>query len=204
MPDTQSHNPFHRKNPIRPLVFKYYKRRMDKYIGNVLDERFKVRDANLPKKARKKSGIDLALEAWLKDSSQGQDVGLRMATMDPKFRQSAIDNMLALLFAGHDTTASTICYCYHMLSKHPDAQVQLRQELDEVFGVGVNATEKLRDNPYLINKCDYMGAVIKETLRLWPPGTTIRQGRKDFFLKDPDTKEMLPTEGLVRVPKHPT
>lgn len=195
MPDTQSFNPFHRKNPIRPLAFKYYKRRMDKYIGNVLDERFKVRDANLPKKARKKSGIDLALEAWFKES--GQDVDSRTTTMDPEFRKSAIDNMLILLFAGHDTTASTLCYCYHMLSKDPDAQTKLRKELDDVFGVGVNAAEKLREDPYLINKCDYMAAVIKETLRLWAPGSTIRQGRKDHFLKHPDTGELLATEGMV-------
>ncbi|KAF2681297.1 cytochrome P450 [Lentithecium fluviatile CBS 122367] len=195
MPDTQSFNPFHRKNPIRPFAFRHYKRRMDNYIGNVLDERFKVRDANLPKKARKKSSIDLALEAYFKES--GQDIDSQIATMDPEFRQSAIDNMLILLFAGHDTTASTICYCYHMLAQHPDHAARLRKELDDVFGAGINAAEKLRQDPYLINKCEYMAAIIKETLRLWSPGSTIRQGRKDYFLKDPDTGEMLPTEGLM-------
>ena len=197
MPDSQSMNPFHRRHPIRPLAYKYYKRRMDNYIGNVLDERFKVRDANLPKKARKKSGIDLALEAWFKES--GQDVDSQMASMTPEFRQSAIDNMLILLLASHDTTASTMCYCYHMLSKHPDAQGRLRKELDDVFGVGVNAAEKMRQDPYIINKCEYMAAVIKETLRLWSPGSTIRMGRKDYFLKHPDTGELLPTEGLVSI-----
>jgi cytochrome P450 len=197
MPDTQSLNPFHRKNPLRPLAFRYYKRQMDTYIGKVLDERFKGRDAILPKKARKKTSIDLALEAWFKES--GQDVDSQFATMDPEFRTSAIDNMLILIIAGHDTTASTLCYCYHMLSQNPDKQVRLREELDGVFGAGINAAARLRRDPYLINKCEYMSAVIKETLRLWPPGSTIRRGTKDQFLKHPDTGELLPTEGLVSI-----
>jgi hypothetical protein len=43
LPDTQSLNPFDIYNPLRPILLKYYKWKMDKYIGNVLDERFAVR-----------------------------------------------------------------------------------------------------------------------------------------------------------------
>ena len=117
--------------------------------------------------------------------------------MDAEFRKYAIDNLLILLFAGHDTTASTICYCYHLLSKHPDKLARVRQELDNVFGAGVSANQQLRDNPYLINQCDYTLAVIKEILRLWPPASGVRIGRKDYFIKDPVTGEMLPTDGMV-------
>ncbi len=104
--------------------------------------------------------------------------------------------MLILLFAGHDTTASTLCYIYHLLQKHPEKLAKARLELDEVFGAGVSANQQLKDNPYLINKCEYTLAIIKETLRLWPPASTVRQGRKDFFVKHPETGEMLPTEGM--------
>jgi cytochrome P450 len=195
MPDTQSFNPFHRKNPIRPLAYRYYKRRMDKYVGNVLDERFKERDPSLPKKTKKKTGIDLALEAWFKEN--GKDSDSQSATMNPEFRQNVIDNLLVLIVAGHDSTASTSCYCYHMLKQHPEKQARLRKELDNAFGTGVDAAERLRQDPYAINKCEYMAAIIKETLRLWPPGSTIRQGSKDYFIRQPETGEMLPTEGLV-------
>ena len=196
MPDMQSLNPFHRNHPLRPLVWKYYKWKMNKYIGKVLDECFAVQDVNIPEKSRKKSGIDLALEEYFRESGQGADFP---TTMDAEFRRFAIDNMLISLFAGHDTTASTLCYCYHLLSKHPDMLSRVRKELDDVFGVGVSATEQLKKDPYLINKCDYTLAVIKETLRLWPPASAIRLGRKDYLVKDPRTGEMLPTDGLVRL-----
>jgi cytochrome P450 len=108
MQDFQSLNPFHIYNPLRPILWKYYKRKMDSYIGKILDERFAVKGAKQSKKSRKKTAIDLALEEYSKDN--GQDVDVADATMDAEFRRAAIDNLLILLFAGHDTTASTLCY----------------------------------------------------------------------------------------------
>lgn len=193
MPDMQSLNPWHRNHPLRPIMWKYYKWKMDKYIGKVLDERFAVRDAKLPKKKKQKAGIDLALEEYFKEN--GQDVNSQDVTMDAEFRKFAIDNLLILLFAGHDTTASTLCYCYHLLQKHPEELAKVREELDNVFGAGISATQQLKDNPYMINQCEYTLAVIKEVLRLWPPASSIRLGQKGYFIKDPISGEMLPTEG---------
>lgn len=195
MPDTQSVNLFHKYNPLRPFFWKYYKNQMDKYVGRVLDERFSARDPSKQGKARKKTGIDLALEEYFKES--GQDVDSRNASMDGEFRRYAIDNLLVLLFAGHDTTASTICYCYYLLWQNPEKLKRIRQELDDVFGADMNAAEQLKRNSYLINKCEYTLAVIRETLRLWPPASTVRQGRSDYFIKDPTTGNMLPTEGFM-------
>lgn len=176
-------------------MFKYYKWRMDTYIGKVLDDRFSACNTNHQSKTRKKSGIDLALEEYFKDS--GQDSDSKMATMDAEFRRYAIDNILVLLFAGHDTTASTICYSYHLLAKNPDKLEKLRKELDDIFGTETSAAEQLRQNPYIINKCEYTLAVIKEALRLWSPASTIREGRPDYFIKDPITGNMLPTDGVI-------
>lgn len=83
---------------------------MDKYVGKVIDERFAIRDAKLSKKSRKKTGIDLALEEYFKEKGQDVDVDTQDIAMDAEFRKAAIDNLLILLFAGHDTTASTLCY----------------------------------------------------------------------------------------------
>ncbi|KAF2003819.1 cytochrome P450 [Amniculicola lignicola CBS 123094] len=195
MPDSQSFDPFHRHHPLRPLFWKYYKYRMDNYIGKVLDERFTFQNASKENRKRQKTGIDLALEEYFKES--GQTVDARTATMDSEFRRYAIDNLQSLLFAGHDTTASTICYCYHELGKHPAELQKLRRELDDVFGVGVDAGEQIKHDPYIINKCDYTSAVIKEILRMWAPASTVREGRKDYFIKDPVTEEMLPTDKML-------
>ncbi|KAL5431247.1 hypothetical protein PMIN06_012358 [Paraphaeosphaeria minitans] len=193
MEDSQSKNPFHRKNPIRKYALRYYKGKMDEYIGAIIDERFNARETTGSSTKRRKTGIDLALQAYFKES--GQDIESKTAKLDPAFRTDIIDNMLILVFAGHDTTASTICYIYHELSKHPDALSKVRREMDDVFGTGVGALEQIRKDPYTINKCTYSLAVIKEVLRLWPPGSTIRAGRADYFIKDPTTGDMLPTEG---------
>lgn len=108
IPDQTSINPLHTYNPIRPLMSRYCKWKMDKYIGGMLDERFTIRDIATSQRLRKKTGIDLALEKYYKD--KGQDVDAQNVSMDAEFRQAAIDNLLILLFAGHDTTASTLCY----------------------------------------------------------------------------------------------
>lgn len=193
--DPQSLNPFHRKHPIRPWALKYYKGKMDRYIGAIIDERFNARETTESFTKRKKTGIDLALQSYFKES--GEDFEAKNAVLDAASKKIMIDNMLILIFAGHDTTASTICYVYHMLAQHPDALLRVRQEMDTVFGAGVGALEQIRKDPYIINKCEYALAVIKETLRLWVPASTVREGRPDYFVKDPNTGEMLPTEGCV-------
>jgi cytochrome P450 len=60
--------------------------------------------------------------------------------MDAEFRQYAIDNLPVLVFAGHDTTASTICCAYHLLNINLKKLAEVRQELDDVLGVGVGAS----------------------------------------------------------------
>jgi len=185
-----------RLDPVSPFVFRYYKNKMDNYLGAILDERFSAgAAAALNSKAKKKTAIDLALLEYFKET--GQDAESTTVTMDAEFRQNAINNLEVLLFAGHDTTASTICYCYHLLSKHPNKLAKLRQELNSVFGPGDDAADKLRQNPFVINDCHYLYAVIKEVLRLWPPASAGKMGRKDYFIKDPTTGNMRPTDGCI-------
>lgn len=108
MPDHQSLNLWHRKHPLRPLFWKYYKWKMDKYIGKILDDRFTSKNTSVQKDVKRKSGIDLSLQEYYRE--KGRDVNSEIVTMDAEFRRFAIDNLLILLFAGHDTTASTLCY----------------------------------------------------------------------------------------------
>ncbi|KAM7214740.1 Cytochrome P450 [Rhypophila decipiens] len=98
------------------------------------------------------------------------------------------------IFGGHDSTASTICYIFYLLQSHPQALAKLRQEHDIIFGNTVSASEQLKQNPALINRLPYTTAVIKETLRLFPPGSAFRRGQKDVYLTDPNGTKY-PTEG---------
>jgi cytochrome P450 len=89
------------------------------------------------------------------------------------------------VFAGHDSTSSTICYIYHLLSKNPEALCKLREEHDRVFGQEVDSANKiLTTQPHLANGLPYTTAVIKEALRLFPPASSSRQGYPGVVVYD--------------------
>ena len=196
---TSERNLFVLFNPLRPIVFQYNKWRMDTFVGKALDQRFSSRhderliDDGLLKRSR--PVIDLALDAY------HQEEGPKHKTtgIDPVFKRFAIDQIKTFMFAGHDTTSSTICYVAYALSEHLDALRKVRQEYDEVFGPDIEQTPHLiKKDPYLINKLSYTVAVIKEILRLYPPASTVRKGLPGFFLQY-DGKQY-PTEGMYISP----
>jgi cytochrome P450 len=60
----------------------------------------------------------------------------------------------------------------------------VRAELDQVFGEGVGtAASLIKKHPDRINKLAYTTAVIKETLRLFPPASGMRGGLPGVFLR---------------------
>ncbi|KAH0538531.1 hypothetical protein FGG08_004864 [Glutinoglossum americanum] len=168
-------NPFTNLNPIRPIRAWWCAKKMDRYLEKVLVKRFASLEDDAPtRKKNRKHIIDLALEEHIKENN-GEPVDIRAA--DDSFKRMAIDNIKTFIFAGHDTTSSTICYIFYLLSQHPDCMAEVRREHDEVFGVEVDmAAERIKQSPHLLNKLPYSTAVIKEVLRLYPAASTIRRG----------------------------
>ena len=188
-------NPFVLFNPMRPIMFQYNKWRMDAFVGKALDKRFLSQPDNEATSGsvakRSRPIIDLALDAY-----HGEEGAKHTTTgMDAIFKRFAIDQMKTFMFAGHDTTSSTICYVAYALSEHPEALHKVRQEYDEVFGANVEQTPHLiKRDPYLLNKLPFTVAIIKEVLRLYPPVSSVRKGLPGFFLHY-DGKQY-PTEGI--------
>lgn len=66
-------------------------------------------------------------------------------------------------------------YCLLELLKHPDILARVRAEHDEFLSPDADETVKiLRENPTKLNSLILTTAVVKETLRLYSPASTIR------------------------------
>jgi cytochrome P450 len=72
------------------------------------------------------------------------------------------DEVLTLLFAGHDTTASALSWAWYLLARHPEVQEALH---DEAAGQLAGRTPTADDVPRL----PLATAVFEEALRLYPP-----------------------------------
>ncbi len=90
--------------------------------------------------------------------------------IDARDRQSAepmtdrqlIDEIMTLIVAGHETTASSLNWFWYLMTQAPDAAQQLHAEVDAAG----------RDRPGYddLGNLTYTRRAIDETLRLYPPG----------------------------------
>lgn len=120
---------------INPKAFREANRR----VHEVVDHYVNVALESKKNPDRKQDGRYIFLEALAAD------------TEDPKMLR---DNMLNILLAGRDTTASLLSSTFFYLSRYPDVWNRLRHEIVEVFGDSKSPrTEitqtKLKDIPYL-------------------------------------------------------
>ncbi|KAE9376613.1 cytochrome P450 [Stipitochalara longipes BDJ] len=174
-PSAVSTNPFVNLNPLRPFMHRYYTRRMNSYLEKVLDDRFANSNPD-PVKSRRKPAIDLALDEYTQQQKE-EDIARSDHGIDKAFKANAIDQMKSFIFAGHDTTSSTMAYAYLLLSQHPKELEKARAELDGVFGTDYSQTgDLIKQNPNLVNSLPFILGVLRETLRLFPPIMTVREG----------------------------
>jgi cytochrome P450 len=86
------------------------------------------------------------------------------------------DEVMTLLFAGHDTTTSTVSFMFHELAGRPDVVAELAREQDERLG-GRAPTASQLTGPEL----PVLEMVVDETLRIYPPAWIgPRRARRDF------------------------
>jgi cytochrome P450 len=74
------------------------------------------------------------------------------------------DELIIFLFAGHDTTATTLAYALWALGHHPDMQGRVAAEVAELPQRELTPDDVLR--------LEYTVQVLRESLRLCPPGPT--------------------------------
>jgi cytochrome P450 len=72
------------------------------------------------------------------------------------------DEIMTMVFAGHETVSTAMTWAWWFLSKHSEVERKLRAELNDVLGGRVPTLEDLP-------KLTYTTMVIQETLRHYPP-----------------------------------
>ncbi len=71
------------------------------------------------------------------------------------------DELITMLVAGHETTATSLSWTFHQLLQHPEVLARLKSELQSVTNNGPIS-------PASVNKLEYLDATIKEAQRLTP------------------------------------
>ncbi|KAF7344511.1 Rint-1 family protein [Mycena sanguinolenta] len=114
-------------------------------------------------------GKDL-ISVLMKDNSN--------ASSDDRLSENEIIAQLnTLLFAATDTTSSALSRTLHVLAQRPDVQEKLRQEIRSARHEG----DELSYND--LESLEYLDAVCRETLRLYPPvAFVVRTVRQDVAL----------------------
>jgi len=76
--------------------------------------------------------------------------------------RSLRDQLSTLFFAGHETSATGLCWIHWALSRHPAIRARIRAEVDQVLGDRLATAADLHN-------LQYTGQVIDESLRLHSP-----------------------------------
>ncbi|WP_263971564.1 cytochrome P450 [Leptolyngbya ohadii] len=77
------------------------------------------------------------------------------------------DELITLLLAGHETTASALTWALYWMHSLPEVESKLRSELQTL-----STTEPSQPDPDQITRLPYLTALCQETLRLYPVALT--------------------------------
>ncbi|HKN97070.1 MAG TPA: cytochrome P450 [Pseudonocardiaceae bacterium] len=112
--------------------------------------------------------VDALVAQRLAEPTDGDDVLTRLiestrAEANPKVGEQRMrDELVTLLLAGHETTASTLGWTLHLLAGHPGVLERLRAEVLDVVG---DRAPEFAD----LERLTYTSMVLSEAMRLYPP-----------------------------------
>ncbi len=139
-------NPFDivTKEPARDLKFAYRFRQLSKLVGALAKRRVREKSEHF-------DFLQMLIEARDKESGS------------PMSERELIDEVMTLIVAGHETTASGLNWTWYLLSQNPEAEAKLHAEVDAV-------PEQPAPSLSAMEQLGYTRNVVDEALRMYPPG----------------------------------
>jgi cytochrome P450 len=139
-------NPFEvvTREQSRDLQFAYKFRSLTKLVAGLIAHR----------RANQEEHLDyVAMLMSARDKESGAPMGER----------ELIDEIMTLVVAGHETTASGLNWTWYLLSQHPQVESRLHAEIDATADLPAPSLTEMEG-------LHYTRQVIDESLRLYPPG----------------------------------
>jgi cytochrome P450 len=108
------------------------------------------------------------VERRRRDNVRGDDIlsllidARDRASGEPMGNRQLLDEIMTLIIAGHETTASSLNWFWYLQAQAPEVAARIHREVDAA-GDGAPGYDDLDDFPYVRRALD-------ETLRLYPPG----------------------------------
>ncbi|MBL8773276.1 MAG: cytochrome P450 [Phenylobacterium sp.] len=119
-----------------------------------------------PEGARLRAGVDAMIRRRRAEPPRGDLVDLLLGARDPETGREMgddilRDNLLGFIVAGHETTATALCWPVWLASIHEPTRRRLRAEVEAVAGDGAIRPEH-------VERLVFARQVVSESLRLYP------------------------------------
>ncbi|TVU21007.1 hypothetical protein EJB05_30616 [Eragrostis curvula] len=150
--------PGHLRDLKLPTRSSQHVKKLEDKVRNML---MRIIEGRLAEKDAKGYGSDL-LGLMLEARAQEQDGHQMLST------QEIVDECKTFFFAGQDTTSHLLTWTMFLLSRYPEWQEKLREEVIRECGNAV-------PNPDMVSKLKLVNMVLLESLRLYSPVVSIKR-----------------------------
>jgi len=142
------------------LRFRRARRELERIVGRLVADRTARGEG---------TGADDALSRLIASTRDEPDPGVA--------RRRMRDELVTLLLAGHETTASTLGWTFHLINQDPRVRVRLREEAIDVLGGRLPEYADLA-------RLTYTKMVVSEAMRLYPPVWMLSRLARDADVVD--------------------
>jgi len=197
-------NPLNKLNPFFRRRMKLLSSDIDRDMRNLVKRRLSIirSEKNNDESAPLRDILSMTLSSVLNENESNRKFKAAKDSGNPSqsssdifFTEDDMECMTSQLktfyFAGHDTTATTIAWAFWLLSMNLEILQKARDEIAEHLGsdwvdavmIGNNYANIIPEESTTwenLQKCRYLDAISRETLRLYPPASSTR------YQPDPD------------------